>query len=192
MGGANIPAIVCRYALSFLRMLRERFEAFKGEPKANCWWTGFSKEGYNPKLGYGINLIGKGGGVVKAWASIDDVLIHGPTYENISLALSLFLDLAVDCGMLCHPKKFTPSQQVVKYRGFLLDPRAIPCLQIPVGKREQALAIMEHLLESPKSRKYSRLSLAVAAWCMPLQSDSDTLTCDASTPWCAHPDWESA
>ena len=144
-------------------MLKERFAEFKGDPKINCWWTGFSEEGYDPDLGYGFTLIGKDGGAVKIWAFVDDFLIHGPTQEKTSRALSLFLDLAVDCGMLCHPKKLTPPQQVVKYCGFLLDSRAIPCLRIPVEKRARALAIVEHLLESPPSREYSRLSLAVAA-----------------------------
>jgi hypothetical protein len=36
MGGANSPAIACRYGLSFIRMLRERFETFQGDPKINC------------------------------------------------------------------------------------------------------------------------------------------------------------
>ena len=163
MGAANSPAIACRYGLSFVRMLKQRFDAFQGEPHLNCWWTGFSEQGYDPDLGYGFNLIGRDGGVVKVWAFVDDFLIHGPTYEKTSLALSLFLDLAVDCGMLCHPQKLTPPQQVVKYCGFLLDSRTIPCLRVPVSKRERALAIVEHLLDSPSSRMYSRLSLAVAA-----------------------------
>ena len=47
----TFPAIVCRYALTFIRMLKEPFEAFRGDPKINCWWTGFSEEGYNPDLG---------------------------------------------------------------------------------------------------------------------------------------------
>ena len=144
-------------------MLKERFDAFQGDPTVNCWWTGFTEEGYDPDLGYGFNLIGKDGGAVKIWAFVDDFLIHGPSYEKTARALSLFLDLTVDCGMLCHPKKLTPPQQVVKYCGFLLDSQAIPCLRIPVAKRERALAIVEHLLYSPMSRVYSRLSLAVAA-----------------------------
>jgi hypothetical protein len=65
--------------------------------------------------------------------------------------------------MLCHPTKLTPPNQVVKYCGFLLDSRAIPCLRIPLSKRERALAIVEHLLESLPTREFSRLSLAVAA-----------------------------
>jgi hypothetical protein len=163
MGGANSPAIACRYGLAFIRMMKARFEEFQGDPKINCWWTGFSEAGYDPALGYGFNLIGKDGGSVKVWAFVDDFLIHGPSYEKTSRALTLFLDLAVDCGMLCHPTKLTPPQSIVKYCGFLLDSTTIPCLRVPVSKRERALAIVDHLLESPASREYSRLSLAVAA-----------------------------
>jgi hypothetical protein len=163
MGGANSPAIACRYGLSFVRMVKQRFATFQGNPKINCWWTNFSEEGYDPDLGYGFNLVGKDGGVVKIWAFVDDFLLHGPTYAKTACALSLFLDSAVDCGMLCHPTKLTPPQQVVKYCGFLLDSCGIPCLRVPIAKRERALAIVDHLLESPISRRYSRLSLAVAA-----------------------------
>ena len=38
----------------------------------------------------------------------------------------------------------------------------IPCLRIPISKRERALAVVEHLLLAP-ARQWSRLSLAVAA-----------------------------
>jgi hypothetical protein len=109
-------------------MLRERFEDFSGQPRLICWWTGFSETGYDPELGYGFNLIGRDGGCVKIWAFVDDFCIHGPTYDKTCKVLSLFLDLAVDCGMLCHPGKLILPQQVVKYCGFLLDSRAIPCL----------------------------------------------------------------
>jgi hypothetical protein len=163
MGGANSPALACRYGLSFVRMLKGRFDEFQGDPKINCWWTGFSATGYYPELGYGFNLIGGDGASVKVWAFVDEFLIHGPTYDKTSRALTLFLDLAVERGMLCHPTKLTPPNQVVKYCGFLLDSRAIPCLRIPLSKRECALAIVEHLLESLPTREFSRLSLAVAA-----------------------------
>jgi hypothetical protein len=96
-------------------------------------------------------------------AFVDDILIHGPACEQTSQALTKFLDLAVDCGMLCHPTKLTPPQLVVKCYGFLLDSVGIPCLHVPVAKRERALAIVDHLLESPAVRENSRLSLAIAA-----------------------------
>jgi hypothetical protein len=70
----------------------------------------------------------------------------------------------VDCGLLAHPKKLTPPQQVVKYCGFLFDSRGVPCLRVPVNKHERALAIVEYLLDAPNhGQVFSRLSLAVAA-----------------------------
>ena len=109
-------------------------------------------------------LIGKGGAaVVKLWDFVDDFIIYGPTYEKTSQALAKLLHLAMDCGMLCHPTKLTPLQQIVKYCGFLLDLVEFPCLRVPVSKRERALAIVDHLLESASTREFSSLSLAVAA-----------------------------
>ena len=72
MGGGSSPAIACRYGLSFLRMLREHFVEFQGTPKANCWWTGFTEEGYDPQLGYGFVLHTADGGAVRLWAFVDD------------------------------------------------------------------------------------------------------------------------
>jgi hypothetical protein len=165
MGAANSPALAGRYGLAFVRMLKARFKEFQGKPSANCWWTGFSETGeYDPDKGYGYVLTDDSGSpAVKIWVHVDDFLIHGDTYEKTARALKLFLDTTVDVGMLCHPKKLTPPTQVVKYCGFLMDSRGIPCLRIPDGKRERALAIVEHLIEAREDRVFSRLSLAVAA-----------------------------
>ena len=165
MGAANSPALAGRYGLAFVRMLKARFREFQGNPSANCWWTGFSATGeYDPDKGYGYVLTDDSGSpAVKIWVHVDDFLIHGDTYEKTARALKLFLDTAVDVGMLCHPKKLTPPTQVVKYCGFLMDSRGIPCLRIPIGKRERALAVVEHLIAAPVDRAFSRLSLAVAA-----------------------------
>jgi hypothetical protein len=163
MGGANSPGIACKHGLAFIRMLREHVKEFQGNPQLNCWWTGFSELGYDLTLGYDINLIGKEGRSYKIWAFVDNFLIHGPDHEKTCCALLAFLDLSVDCGMLCHPLKVIPPQQVVKYYGFLLDSRAIPCLCVPISKRKPAVAIVDHLLESQMSIEYSQLSLAVAA-----------------------------
>jgi hypothetical protein len=106
-------------------MLCERFEEFQGTPQANGWWTGLTDLGYDPNLGYGCVLHTADGGAVRVWAFVDDFLIHGPTLEKTQQALSLFLDQAVVCGLLAHPKKLTPPQQVVKYCGFLFDSRGV-------------------------------------------------------------------
>jgi hypothetical protein len=94
---------------------------------------------------------------------VDDFIIHGPTFDKTTAALKYFLDMTVRVGMLCHPKKLTPPCQVAKYCSFLFDTRTIPCLSIPVTKRERALAIAKHVISSVSTREWSRLSLAVAA-----------------------------
>ena len=78
----------------------------------------------------------------------------------------------MECGFLFHPAKLVLPQQVVKYCGFLFDTTCIPCLRIPVPKREWALAIYEHLIASPPDTLWSRLSLAVAAGILESMSDA--------------------
>lgn len=161
MGAAQSPSLASRYGLAFLRTLRSRYQEFQGTPWANCWWTGFSEIGFHPELIYGLILESKDGPAVKVWAFVDDFVIHSATEEKTSRALTFFLDLALDCRLLCHPKKLTPPCQVVKYCGFLLDSLGIPCLRIPVSKRERALAMVEYILESHKDKQFSRLALSV-------------------------------
>jgi hypothetical protein len=157
MGAGQSPSLACRYGLAFLRTLRGRYQEFQGSR------TGFSEAGFDPEFGYGFILEAQDGPAVKIWAWVDDFLIHGPTEEKTNRALTLFLDLALDCGLLCHPKKLPRPCQAVKYCGFLLDSRGIPCLQIPVIKRERALAMVEYILESHPDKQFSRLALSVIA-----------------------------
>jgi hypothetical protein len=50
---------------------------YQGTPHANCWWTGFTDLGYDPKLGYGLSLTGPDGTPpVLVYAFVDDFLIH--------------------------------------------------------------------------------------------------------------------
>jgi hypothetical protein len=134
MGAGTSLGLAVRYGLGFLRILIARFDTFQGERKANCWWTGFFELGYDPKLGYGFVVQGKDGVAVKVWAFVDDFLIHGPTHERTTQALHFFLDTALDCGMLCHPKKLTPPNRIVKYCGFSFECPRIPCLSTPITK----------------------------------------------------------
>ena len=163
MGSANSPAVSGRGGNSFMRSMRERFELFTGKGSANCYWTSFEGLGFDPKLGYGFILRNKDGLAVKLYGFVDDFLIHGPTLESVREALKIFLDYAVDCGFMAHPKKLTLPSQEVKYCGFLFNTVGRPCIKIPLAKRERALAICDHLLNMPPSHQWSRLSLAVAA-----------------------------
>jgi hypothetical protein len=69
MGGGSSPALAGgQYGLFLLRLLQEKCRLFQGEGSANCWWTGFSKTGFKPGLGYGFILTAKYGPAVKVWA----------------------------------------------------------------------------------------------------------------------------
>jgi hypothetical protein len=163
MGGSSSPCLASRYGLSLLWMLRQECTLFQGKPQPNYWWTSFSEMGYNPALRYGFVLESEDGPAVKIRVCIDNFIIHGPTFSKTTTALKFFLDLMVKIGMMCHPKKLTPPAKLVKYCGFLFDTTNIPCLCIPVVKRERALAIAQHVANSAPHREWSRLSLAVAA-----------------------------
>ena len=115
MGAGNSPAIACRLGLAFVRVVKERFKEFQGTARANCYWTKLSDNGFDPKLGYGFILESNDGGAVHIWVWVDDFLIHGPTYDKTSRALRSFLDTALECGFLFHPKKRIPPSQSVKY-----------------------------------------------------------------------------
>ena len=163
MGGGNSPGVACRGGEAFLRLIRESHHLFRGTPSANCWWTGFQRDGgYDPRLGYGYNLTNREGLVVKVWGFVDDFIKHAQDQTLIHQARMFFLDVACNLGFLCHPTKCpTPSQQV-KFIGFEFDTRLFPTLRIPLAKRERSLAVVEYLLATPSHQTFSRLSLAVA------------------------------
>ena len=139
MGATNSPAASCRIGQSFLQVLRMRHEVFGRRCRENTWYTGFRGVGYQPGLGYGIVIERPDGApAVRLWVHVDDFLVHGPDWESTSMALTLFLDAAVDVGLLCHPKKLSPPRQVQKYIGFLFDTRGVPTLCVPEDKRDKA------------------------------------------------------
>lgn len=163
MGAGSSPGLANKYGLAFLRLIKQECSLYQGTGRANCWWTGFSELGYDPDLGHGFILETADGGAVHIWAFVDDFCIHAQTADLCSKALTMFLDMALRVGMLCHPKKLIPPAQVVKYCGFLIDTTDIPCLRVPTDKRERALAMVDHMLAAKPSQKFSRLSLAVVA-----------------------------
>lgn len=161
MGSGNSPALGSRYGLAFVRKLQESNDLFQGRGTANCYWTGFHPDGsYHPEKGYGYILEGPAGCCVRVWAFVDDFLIHGPTFDKCTQALTAFLDLSVQCGMLCHPKKLIPPQQVVRYCGVMIDTQATPTIRMPTDKKERAENMIKLVLSKPQ-KEWSRLALAV-------------------------------
>ncbi|MGL4352310.1 MAG: hypothetical protein ACRCT2_17460 [Plesiomonas shigelloides] len=167
MGAANSPALAGRYGLSFLRLLRETFSAFRGRPRFNSWWSerfSAAEERYDPKLGHGMAFLRSDGRpAVRVWVHVDDFMIHGPDYDSTCEGLRLFLDLSVKVGLLCHPKKLVPPTQIVTYVGFEFDTTGTPCLRVPEAKRERAQTILDRVLSRPPDYNFSRLALSVMA-----------------------------
>ena len=171
MGAGNSPAMGNRFGIAFLRLLECRYPIFQGTSRDNCYWTSFRPDGtYNPDLGYGYIMTTNSGASVLVWAYVDDFLLHAPTLTACHEGLTAFLDTALDCGMLCHPKKIIPPSQEVKYCGLLVNTKSIPTLKIPVQKRERALSMIRHVLSSP-TKSWSRLALAVLAGILESLSD---------------------
>jgi hypothetical protein len=157
----NSPSIAGRYGAAFQRLLRTRCPLFQGTPGHNTWW-GVYQNGtpYNPRLGQGRILIGADGeSAVLSKGHYDDFLLHGPTFEKTTAALTAFLDCAVDVGFLCHPGKLTPPSHVVKYAGLIFDSTSEPILCVPEYKVDKAIAMIDYVLAQHK--RTSRLSLAV-------------------------------
>ena len=164
MGSGSSPALACRFGLSFVRMLKEKAEVYAKRGSANCWWTHVTTGGYDPKKGYGlIFTCADGSPAVKIWVHVDDFAIHGPTLRATHTGLKLFLDLAVDVGLLCHPKKLKAPSQVQLYTGFIFDTRRNPCLRIPLDKRDRAVAMVDYVINYPSPSRLSRLALSVIA-----------------------------
>ena len=173
MGATASPGHAGKFGLAFLRKLKERMGYHTIAPRINCWWTGLRSGGYDPRLGHGYVLLDhQGAPAVRFWVHVDDFLIHAPTQAATCQALRLFLDLALDLGMLCHPKKLIPPAQVVKYTGFLFDTRGAPALRVPSSKRERALAMVQHLRTLPASTRVSALALSVVAGTLEALSDA--------------------
>lgn len=164
MGSGSSPGLAGRYGQAFVRMLVERSKMFASTSRANCWWTSFREEGYDPTRGYGYSLERSDGKpAVKIWVFVDDFAIHGPDYESTSQALRDFLDLAVQVGLLVHPKKLQPPRQVQTYTGFIFDTRGDPTLRIPQEKLERATSMARCVQEHPPNQDFSRLALSVVA-----------------------------
>jgi hypothetical protein len=182
MGSANSPAIAGRLGASFLRKLRERFPVFKGTPTDNTWWSQMERRGHDPTLGHGRVLVSDEDGLRAClmWVHVDDFFVHAPTKAKLIEGLNRFMDMAVDVGLLCNPKKVVPPAQIVKYCGFLYDSVNIPTLSIPEDKRTRALAIVQYC---PSKRQSKQVSLfvvgcrhrhfAVISGCDTLQDRSD-------------------
>jgi hypothetical protein len=173
MGSGSSPGLACQYGLSILRLLKENGPVFQKHAKANCWWTGFKEEQYDPVLGHGFSFARNDGGpCVKLWVHVDDFAVHGPDLETTSEGLRCLLDLTVNLGLLCHPKKLQPPSQTQLYVGFIFDTQLHPQLRIPEHKIERCQAMATYVREYDNPRGMSRLALSVVAGTLESVSDA--------------------
>lgn len=161
MGASNSPALGGRFGLGFLRHVLERINGppSSGAVENNTWWASFTATGeYHPDLGHGYLLRRADGGLpVHVWVHVDDFFIHAATEAECHRALGLFLDVAVEHGLLCHPGKLQLPSQRQKYVGFIFDTTDIPTLVIPDLKRDRAIAMVRYIRSRPLSHNFPTL-----------------------------------
>jgi hypothetical protein len=164
MGSANSPAVAGRAGYALIRSLTEDYPAIFGSQAAtNTWLDILSDSGvYDERLGHGYRIHSPDDDLpaVLVFCHVDDFLIHGPTFEKTSRALTALMDKALRVGFLFNPSKVKPPRQTAKYCGFIYDTTGHPTLRIPEDKRDRALTILDYVL-SRKQQPLSRLGLSV-------------------------------
>jgi hypothetical protein len=160
MGAGNSPGGSARFGCVFIRMVVDTRPSFQGSPVQNDYAQGFAGKGYNSRWGIGRVLICTDGlPACIIWIHVDDLLIHGPTYEKCLSGLQELLEPCVHLGFICQSIKIIPPCQCVKYCGFLYDTVAIPTMRIPSDKISRGLSQIAYI-RRPDVR-LSRLGLAI-------------------------------
>ena len=163
MGSTNSPSTACRIGEGVLEALRREHPLFKATKVIdNTWKSGLVSGGYDSSLGHGrVELQENGNPVVQVMGFVDDFIIHAQTQRECHEALSTFMDMTVRLGFICQKVKTSPPAQVQKFCGMLYDTVGNPTLKIPPNKISRCIASSKYLLSKPRSRRLSRLSLAV-------------------------------
>jgi hypothetical protein len=160
MGAGNSPGASGRFGAIFVRLIRETLPAFQGTPMQNDYAGAFAGAGYHPHLGIGRVIIGLDGlPACIIWIHVDDLLIHGPSYEKCLAGLIQVLELSVKLGFICQQVKTVPPCQSVKYCGFIYETAGIPTMKIPEDKISRALSQTSYVLRP--DTHLSRIGLAI-------------------------------
>lgn len=160
MGSTNSPGIAGRFGSAFLRLLQAEIPELQGTPVRNDLITILEGRLFHPSWGTGrINTLPSGEPASHVWLHVDDLMLHGPTFDHVSTILSKILDLTVRLGFICNPVKVTAPCQIIKFCGFLYDTTGPPCLRIPQEKVTRSIAQIDYVLR-PTSRCLCRLAVA--------------------------------
>jgi Reverse transcriptase (RNA-dependent DNA polymerase) len=161
MGSTNSPSIACRLTGCLIRKLRERCKLFQGQVHENTWRTSMNSRQYEVGWGHGrVKIRENGEPVVHIWCFVDDFLIHGPTYKSCGEGFNAFLDICVECGVICQKRKTKPPANIQKFCGFQLDTRGNPCIRVTQEKQTRVCAAVRFALDQHHHNGLSGLALA--------------------------------
>jgi hypothetical protein len=143
MGSSNYPEVSGRFGAAFLHLMFQEVEEMQGEVLINDWKVALESDGFCQKFGIGRVLIGSDGiPACLIWINVDDTFLNGPTREKCTSALKKILNLTVLVGLIYHPTKLKPPDQIHTFCGFLYDSVGTPKLRIPDNKVVRALALL--------------------------------------------------
>ena len=163
MGSRNSPAAACRFGAGFLREVVNTDPSFQGRQLQNDFTITLLGGEVDPRYGTGrVNIGSDGLGCNLLFMHIDDVFVHGPTYEKTARGLTHVMNTSHRLGLICQPVKTKPPRQWQKYCGFIYDTREIPTLRVPLGKYTRAKALVAYL-RCHQHAKLSRLAIASVA-----------------------------
>jgi hypothetical protein len=127
----------------FVRLLIAESKAFQGTAKANDFTSKWMDTGtFDLALGVGRVDIGTDGlPKVLVWIHMDNIMLHGPTYEKTSRALSHLMEIALRLGLICQLAKTKPPSNSQTFCGFVYHTGDKPRLEIPDKKFACGLAL---------------------------------------------------
>ncbi len=161
MGTRNSPAGSGRLGACLLRHILDHCPFFQGNPVDNSLPGMTQRKVFDPVKGEGRVLIdAEGEPCCLVWLHVDDLLLHGSSYERVSIALSWIMDEMVRLGLICQRCKIEPPSQRVKFCGFIYDTSRCPTLEVPTSKISKGLALIS-FLERGTRQRFARLTLAM-------------------------------
>ena len=146
MGATNSPGGSGRLGVAFVRMVLDTCPVFTGDPFLNDPISCLTGLPYRGKLGVGRILIGADGlPAVLVWIHVDDILIHGPTFEKTKRGQAHLLNMALQCGLVAKPGKTKPPCQKQLYCGRIYDSSGTPASIIPIEKGTRAKSLVDYV-----------------------------------------------
>lgn len=163
MGTRNSPAVACRFGNAFIRYIVETCPLFQGTPVHNDFVSQLLGNEFRAEWGIGRVLLGPNGEpALLIWMHVNDILVHGPSFDKVSRGLDFIMNTALRFGLICQPVKTKPPAQEQKFCGFIYNTVGIPYRAIPTAKIGRALAVLSYVRHGAKGW-LAKLSIAILA-----------------------------